>query len=81
MKAILKKHVGNLIHKSWSIEEHALVFHETEVYKYATFSIVTFKKVGTDEPTITIRLNKRPSRYTGNIICDAWNQYILSTII
>ncbi len=75
MKPILKKHINGLIHKSWSKTESKLIDWETEVFIYGTYSIVTFHKPGT-VPTIKVKVKKRPSKYIGNIIQDAWNTHL-----
>ena len=64
-------------HKSYDKTIGDLVTYNATVMKYATFSMVTFEREG---KSLTVRLDRRPSKYNGNIIADAWNKVILNNI-
>lgn len=64
-------------HKSYSKTIGDLVTYNVSLMKYATFSMVTFEREG---KSLSVRLNKRPSKYNGNIIADAWNKVILNNL-
>ena len=64
-------------HKSYNKSTNDLVTYDVTLMKYATFSMVTFEREG---KSLSVRLNKRPSKYNGNIIADAWNKVILNNL-
>jgi len=64
-------------HKSYNKITGDLVTYNVSLMKYVTFSIVTFEREG---KSLTVRLNKRPSKYNGCIIADAWNKVILNNL-
>lgn len=78
MKALLKKQV-NGVEYAWSKSENRMLEYAYEAFIYASYSVVVFTNSETNE-RIRICLNKRPSRYIGNIVCDAWNKHILSIL-
>lgn len=58
-------------HRSYNKSTNDLVAYNVLLVKYATFSMVTFEREG---KSLSVRLNKRPSKYNGNIIADTLEQ-------
>lgn len=67
----------NTTHRAYNNVTKSFDTYDATIIKYATFSTVTFEREG---KSITVRLNKRPSKYNGNILADAWNKTILNNI-
>lgn len=77
MKAKLIEIIQNYDHMSWNRRAGKFDNYTCNILKFATFSIVHFIPVDKFKMSIVVKLNKKPSVYVGNIVCDAWNKYIL----
>ena len=67
----------NTTHRAYNKATKSFDNYDATIAKYATFSMVTFERGG---KSLSVRLNKRPSKYNGNIIADAWNKVILNQL-